>query len=223
MCTIILVAVLGMLVQTFFIVVEHRERYILADFLKGLASLAFVTIGYIGYVTSTNDPFGCKVLAGLVFGMVGDIVLNLRFVLKKNGQKAFICGIVLFLIGHILYLAALIPLTDYLLVDALVGLSLAAALLAYFYATMKAKFVFKVFGAIYLGAVIIMSVIAVQLAISMGSNRGIAYAIGAVLFMLSDIVLIINTFGNEQRFSFRVMNLSLYYVGQLLIAGSLLL
>ena len=48
------------------------------------------------------------------------------------------------------------------------------------------------------------------------------FAAGAVLFLLSDIVLILNTFGKETRQSLRVMNISLYYVGQLLIALSLL-
>ena len=38
----------------------------------------------------------------------------------------------------------------------------------------------------------------------------------------SSIVLILNTFGPESKFSLRVTNLSLYYVGQLLIALSLL-
>ena len=48
------------------------------------------------------------------------------------------------------------------------------------------------------------------------------FAAGALLFLISDIVLILNTFGSESRFSLRVTNLSLYYIGQLLIAWSLL-
>ena len=44
---------------------------------------------------------------------------------------------------------------------------------------------------------------------------------GTLLFFVSDVVLILNTFGQESRFSLRVTNLSLYYVGQLLIALSL--
>ncbi|MBQ4011772.1 MAG: hypothetical protein II602_04430, partial [Erysipelotrichales bacterium] len=47
------------------------------------------------------------------------------------------------------------------------------------------------------------------------------FALGAVLFLISDIVLILNTFGKESKFSLRIVNLSLYYIGQLLIALSL--
>ena len=44
---------------------------------------------------------------------------------------------------------------------------------------------------------------------------------GALLFLVSDIVLILNTFGKETKQCLRVTNISLYYVGQLLIALSL--
>ncbi|MBQ9153803.1 MAG: hypothetical protein IJ130_08305 [Solobacterium sp.] len=50
---------------------------------------------------------------------------------------------------------------------------------------------------------------------------GIFFA-GALLFLISDIVLILNTFGPESRFSLRITNLTLYYIGQILIAVSLL-
>ena len=50
---------------------------------------------------------------------------------------------------------------------------------------------------------------------------GIFFA-GAMLFLISDIVLILNTFGPESRFSLRITNLTLYYIGQILIAVSLL-
>ena len=47
------------------------------------------------------------------------------------------------------------------------------------------------------------------------------FAAGAVLFLVSDIVLILNTFGKETKQSLRICNIMLYYIGQLLIALSL--
>ena len=41
------------------------------------------------------------------------------------------------------------------------------------------------------------------------------------LFLISDIVLILNTFGPETKTSLRITNIVLYYIGQLLIALSL--
>ncbi len=221
MIVILTLAVIGMILQGIFITVEHKEKYVLADVLKGLAALMFVIIGFLGYMNVSTDSMGKKLLIGLIFGMLGDIMLNLRFVLKKNGQKAFLVGILLFLIGHILYLAALVPVAEHLVVDIVIGVVLAAALLAYIFTTMDVKIAFKIFGVFYLGAVIIMTVMAVHIAIISGSTHDIIYAVGAVLFTASDIVLIFNTFSNVTKFSLRITNLSLYYLGQLLIAGSL--
>lgn len=221
MTVIIILAVLGMIIQGCFIAVEHKEKYVAADILKGLAALMFVCIGLISYLKVTNDALGLKIVIGLIFGMVGDILLNLRFVLKENGQKAFLAGILAFLIGHVLYLMALIPLSSTFVIDAAIGAVLAAALLIYIFKTMDVKLAFKIFGVFYLGAVIIMTVIAAHLAIATGNVHDIVYAVGAVLFMASDIVLIFNTFSGTTKFSLRITNLSLYYIGQLLIAGSL--
>lgn len=221
MAVIIALASIGVILQGIFITVEHKEKYVAADILKGLAALMFVLVGGYCYRNSSSNPLGQKIFIGLIFGMVGDILLNLRFVLKSNGQKAFLLGILAFLIGHILYLAALIPLTSYLIMDVIIGAVLAAALLIYIFKTMEVKIAFKIFGVFYLGAVIIMTVIAIHIAAVIGNMHDIIYAIGAVLFTASDIVLIFNTFSGTTRFSLRITNLSLYYIGQLLIAGSL--
>lgn len=218
---LVVLAVVGMIMQGTFIAVEHNGKYVLADVLKGSAALMFVIIGLINYLTVTKDSLGMKIVIGLFFGMLGDIILNLRFILKNSGQKVFLIGIVAFLIGHILYLTALIPLTSYLVMDIIIGAVLAAALLIYIFKTMEVKLAFKIFGVVYLGAVIIMTVIAVHLAIVTGNVHDIIYAVGAVLFTVSDIVLIFNTFSGTTKFSLRITNLSLYYIGQLLIAGSL--
>ena len=45
--------------------------------------------------------------------------------------------------------------------------------------------------------------------------------LGAMFFLISDIVLILNTFGKNPKFRNRIINLSMYYIGQLLIAFSL--
>lgn len=220
--TIVLLCLVGMAVQAFFIAVEHREKYVPAVCLKGTASLIFVVIGAMAAGAAKDASLARLVLIGLVFGAVGDVLLNLRFVFEKLGQKIFLAGIVAFLVGHILYLAALVPKCESLAVCVLVGAAAAAAVLAYIFKTMTVKLAFKIFGVFYLGAVIIMTAVAIGNLIAVQSAANLIYAVGAVLFTLSDIVLIFNTFGSTTRFSMRVTNLSLYYLGQLLIAGSLL-
>ena len=213
---------LGFILQALFIKVENDEKYVLADILKGSASLMFVLLGYYAY-THTNNAFNKTFLIGLIFGMIGDILLNLRHVFPKYNQKIFLVGILAFLIGHILYLVALIPQARHVWIWYCIisGVILAALFLLYVFKTMDVKLAFKIFGVFYIGAVFIMTCIAVGIAIFTPSKRSIIYAIGAVLFTLSDIVLIFNTFSGTNKLSYRITNLSLYYIGQILIALSM--
>ncbi|MBP5279554.1 MAG: lysoplasmalogenase [Erysipelotrichaceae bacterium] len=214
--------IIGILLQGLFIKVEHEEKYVLADILKGSAALMFVLVGYNAYLANSSDT-NRLFLIGLIFGMIGDILLNLRYVFPKNGQKIFLVGILAFLIGHILYLVALIPSAQHLWLFVAIGAIAAAGLLAYIFKTMEVKKAFKIFGVFYLGAVFIMCSIAIGIAIFAPSPRSIVYAIGAILFTASDVVLIFNTFSGVTRFSLRITNLSLYYLGQMLIACSMFL
>lgn len=221
---IIALAIVGAVLQGLFISKEHAKAYVPADILKGAASLMFVAIGVVGVICGSGDSFAIKILIGLIFGMIGDIVMNLRFVFEGDkGQKAFLGGILAFLIGHILYLTALVPKAPHVLACVIIGAVLAAGLLAYIFKTMEVKVAFKIFGVFYLGAVIIMTVMAIDVAAFASTTQAIVYAIGAVLFTASDIILIFNTFGGSSKFSRRVLNLSLYYIGQVLIAACLLL
>lgn len=218
---IILLCILGMAIQAAFIAVEHKEKYVGAVCLKGSASLVFIMIGIIAYAAAGDKSFAKPVLIGLILGGVGDVFLNLRFVFEKAGQKIFLVGIAAFLAGHILYLAALIPQSENLLVCIVVGVIVAAAILAYIFKTMEVKLAFKIFGIFYIGAVVLMTAVAIGNLVAAPSTARWLYAIGAVLFTVSDVVLIFNTFGSETKFSLRITNLSLYYLGQLLIANSL--
>ena len=91
MAVVITLMVIGAILQGTFICVEHKEKYVLADILKGSAAACFVAIGVLGYLNKTHDSFGLKLMIGLIFGMIGDILLNLRFVV---GEDNFRTGII---------------------------------------------------------------------------------------------------------------------------------
>ena len=75
---------------------------------------------------------------------------------------------------------------------------------------------------VYIGAIMLLNCVAIGNLITSPSAFTAIFAAGAVFFLVSDIVLILNTFGQKTRQSLRVTNISLYYIGQLLIAVSLL-
>lgn len=212
--------VIGALIQVCFIITENRKKYTAAVVLKGCASLAFVALGVMSMALAADQRFARLVVIGLVLGAVGDVLLNLRFVFEKAGQKIFLAGIAAFLAGHIMYLAALIPGSRNLAVCLICGVLAAAALLWWIFSRVgKVKKAFKIFGIVYIGAIVLMTAVAVgRLISSPGSTGALLYVIGALLFTASDVIMILNTFGDTPRPSMRAANLSLYYLGQLLIA-----
>ena len=220
--TILLLALAGIVIQGVFIAVEHKEKYVGAVVLKGLAAVIFCCIGMFAMATAAvNQSFARLVVFGLCFGALGDVLLNLRFVFPTVGQKIFLAGVAAFLTGHILYLCAIVPLSQNLTVCLIAGVVLAAALLTWIFRTLTVKLAFKIFGVLYIGAIVLMTAVAIGNVVTAPGTAAWMHAVGAVLFTLSDIVLIFNTFGKEQKFSLRITNLSLYYLGQLLIASSL--
>ena len=200
---------------------ESKRNYVPAVVLKGLASACFVLLGFLlkgeGGSRTAN-----LIVTGLLLGCVADVLLNLRYVFEKKGQLIFLVGILVFLSGHILYLAAILPGAKHWLLCVLVGLVLTALLMVWIFRRITAKMAFKVFGVFYLGAIMVLNVVAIGNLITDPSTFTALFAAGALLFLVSDIVLILNTFGKETRQSLRIVNISLYYLGQLLIALSLL-
>ena len=211
--------VLCLAVMAAFIYFEKKEKYVLAVVLKGCASACFVVLGVYSSVGGTN--FCQKVVIGLILGMIADILLNLRWVFEKQGKIIFLVGILVFLSGHVMYILALLPECEHLLLAIIVGIILTAGILAWIFSRITAQMAFKIFGVFYIGAITIMNCIALTNLIGNPCGTNIMFVIGALSFLISDIVLILNTFGSESKFSLRIVNLSLYYLGQILIALSM--
>ena len=211
---------LSFIVAAVFIYCEHEEKYVPAVILKGTASLLFVITGFL---SGKMNPSGISstIIIGLLLGCIADVLLNLRFVFPRKGQMIFLVGIVVFLSGHIAYLAALLPLIKSRIMVLVISIILTALLMIWIFKRITAKMAFKIFGVVYIGAIMAMNCVACANLIQTPSAFSAVYMAGAFLFLISDIVLILNTFGSKTRFSMRITNLSLYYVGQILIALSL--
>ena len=202
-----------------FLYEEYKQKYVAAVVLKGLASLCFVILGVS---LSPGTHTANLIVTGLIIGCVADVLLNLRMVFPKIGQKIFLVGILVFLSGHILYLAAILPMCGHVAAALIAGVILTTLLMIWIFKQITAARAFKIFGVVYLGAIMILNCVAVTNLITMPGAFTALFAAGAVFFLASDIVLILNTFGSETKQSLRVTNISLYYIGQILIALSLM-
>lgn len=215
----IVFCILCLVLACLFIMEENKEKYVAAVVLKGLASLCFVIVGAMA---GDGSHLAKLVLAGLILGCVADVLLNLRWVFKEKGKLIFLVGILVFLSGHIVYLAAILPMSESWVICFVIGIILTAGLMKWIFTKITAEKAFKIFGVFYIGAIVLMNCVAISNLITVPSAFTALFAAGAALFLISDIVLILNTFGPESKFSLRITNLSLYYLGQLLIALSLL-
>ena len=212
-------SILCLCLAALFMWTEKKENYMGAVILKGLASLCFVLVGVMA---GNGGQVAKLIVTGLLLGCIADVLLNLRWVFPKKGQLIFLVGILVFLGGHVVYLAAVLPMADNWAVCVVVGVVLTALLMKWIFSKITAKKAFKIFGVFYLGAIMLLNCVAVSNLMTAPSAFTGLFAAGALLFLISDIVLILNTFGPKSKFSLRVTNLSLYYIGQLLIAWSML-
>ena len=211
-----------LVLAAWFIKVERDGKYVEADLIKGLASCCFVAFGFLGAGDALGTPYARIIVSGLALGFVADVILNLRYVFEgEKGKRAFLAGILVFLAGHVAYIVALAPRCSRLVQAIILGLCLTVALMWWILGRIEAALAFKIFGFFYIGAICIMNCVAFAVLISNPCAHTAVFMGGAVLFLLSDVILILNTFGPEQRFMWRCANLMLYYVGQLLIAASL--
>lgn len=211
--------VLGCALEAVFIVLEHKKRMLGALLLKAGASMLFVVAGFVAFSLAPNPPFGRMIVLGLMLGAIGDVCLNLRFLLPGRAKPIFLLGIGAFLLGHVAYLAALAALSPAVLLYALP----AAAVLSFFLirfvlSRVEVAGVIKIFGIVYLCVVFLMAAVALTLFASAPQSLGrAAFALGALLFALSDVLLVLNQFGKRPYPAFRAMNLSFYYLGQVFI------
>ena len=115
---------------------EAEKQYVPAVILKGLASLCFVSIGQL---CNPGNQVSNLIVMGLIIGFIADILLNLRMVVKEKGQTIFLIGILVFLTGHIMYLAAVLPLCSSKLTCIIIGIVLTTLLMIWIFKRVTAK------------------------------------------------------------------------------------
>lgn len=217
---LILIAAAGVFVDIMYIRSEYAENMKRAVWLKGTASLFFVVLGVVCFIMGGTEG-AMLILIGLALGMIGDILLNVRYLVPAGtSNKVFAVGILAFLSGHFLYIAYLWKLTGEkiyitLIITAVLAIISIPPLMKRITAPSAGL---KIFGYVYLVIVIMMFSSSVNMLIVKGvSARNIVFLIGALFFVVSDFIMIYYSFGKKIK-PLRAINLLTYYFGQLLIA-----
>lgn len=203
-------------------------------FLKILTSSCFVAVGVAASLCRPEIRCYCLLLiTGAFAGLAGDLLLALRYVDAGKKDSHTIGGFVAFIIGHILYisyniirfgtaLSRHLLLTCVLIVLALfIGLAVGRAdhIMGMSYGNFR--FIITVYSIIIIASTFIGLEIAFLEKIS--SVPANLFAVGAVCFLISDLILSGTYFGQgRERPSDFISNHLFYFTGQFLIGLSLL-
>lgn len=175
---------------------------------KPVASLGFL-IAALGF-GALGSSYGAIVLAGLVLGALGDVLL------LGAGKPFFVAGLVSFLLGHLAYAFAFarLPLS--------VAHGAAAALVLAVVLAIVGRWIWPHAPEMRAPIGVYMAVIAAMCAAAIaagGAGAPAAIPAGAVLFAISDLSVVRDRFISP-GFANRAWGLPLYYLAQLLIASS---
>ena len=209
--------------QVLFLLKEKQEKFVQTLYFKGLASLVFVVVAALSFIFTESNFFVIMIFIGLCFDALADVVFNLRFAFKKIEKFSFISGTFLFFTGHVFYLIALIPQVEKVWLYFIIALVYTAVTQVFIWLTMKNICTgYKIYGAVYIFSVSSMTAMGIGNSIINNNVVGfLLFAIGAVLFLISDMLLIFNSFREKKVYSLRVISLLAYYTAQLLIATGL--
>lgn len=209
--------------QILFLIKEKKQQLVQTLYLKGAASLVFVLLAALSFVFGSQSFFSTYIFVGMCFDALADVVFNLRFAFKKIEKLSFLGGTFLFFMGHVFYLVAMIPQVEHLWLYFAAGLVIAFLSQLYIWLVLKDVFLaYKIYGTVYIFSVSSMTAMAIgNFVINYAGTWALLFAIGAVFFLISDLLLILNTFRKEKIYPMRVISFVTYYTVQLLIATSL--
>ena len=187
--------------------------------LKSVTSALFVAMGGLNLffalkLCKTNLKFCILLLTGLLFAMLGDIVLNVHF----------IGGAVLFAIGHVFFFVSYCFLNKINWKDLVCGFAIFVP--SVLFITLAPIFDFggvlmEIVCIIYAFVISFMVGKALSNLISKPNILQILILIGSVLFFVSDLMLLLDQFANVPAFVDDICLIT-YYPAEILLALSIL-
>ncbi len=225
--------IIGILLLGVFLYFRVKEKRLIAVIIKGCVSLMFIATGVIAWLTSKNpnNMFGLFVIIGLVFGLAGDVLLDLKYMSQSKEHLFTVLGFLAFAACHICFTSGLFihffnfnANPFFLIVPALVTALLVVITLLMEKFTMirykEMKPYVILYGIFLFFAVCIYMSTCIQ---TTWSNPTLFIMFGGlVAFMLSDLILNNTYFASGFNTpAFIISNHLLYYAGQFAIAVAL--
>ena len=217
---------------------KNSQGGALATLLKALASVGFIAVAVTAVFMGGIDGKGIMIksaifiVAGLVMGLIGDIVLDLKVVYRKSPEESVYLtgGMVSFEIGHILYFVGILlyfgsEIISWPVIGICVAVAAVGAFAMVFGGEKLLKFNFgnfTVHSICYAFLLLFMGALGVAAwVLGVEENPHIpVFAFGMILFLLSDVVLTQMYFGGKPNDkALCIINHALYYAAQICIAS----
>jgi len=185
---------------------------------KMILSAIFCMIGLFGVIRQKADLFSLLIFIGMLFAVVGDYFL--AFI--KTNEKKFIIGILSFGITHSLYIAAMITVEGIHIQEFIIT---AIVIVVSFIVSNQMKLEMGKTKWLLSGYSILVTFMAVKAVLMMNTNPlglslQLIFSIGAVMFLISDILLCVWKFYRDKQLLSNLVS-ALYFTGQLLIATAI--
>lgn len=231
------VIVVGVLTTVAFLILRVKKGGLPAMYCKAGASMCFIGTAFASLAFSINSEemipkkqfvYGALMILGFIFSLLGDIWLDLKYCYEKDSGIFLYSGFISFMAGHVFFCAAII--NQYTLkpkhfalcciISAVlaVGVILTEKLMKLDYGK------YRKIVAVYSFFVAMTAFLSIfSMVVNDFSRNTILLSIGAVAFLLSDLVLSTIYFkkgGNTNPNV--VINHTLYYLGQFALAATLL-
>ncbi len=195
------------------------------------ASLSFLAVSFAGVwkhmAEGKGEAFSLLVAAGLFFGLLGDIWLDLRWNCPEESDGYTFAGFWCFAAGHVFFLISMICFSGIavspvrviipLILAAVLGIAvgLGGKMLSLEYGRFKG--ITMLYGALLLGTTLVSGSMLLQ--VKGKSPVFLLFFAGAVLFLISDLILSGTYFGKgKDRAADIISNHVCYYAAQFLIA-----
>ena len=229
---------IGLLFLAWFCYERVKGVSVKATIIKALTSAYFMIVAVSAFIEARPEKmaqFGLFVIIGLLFGLFGDIWLDLKYVYPDDNDIYTFAGFFTFLFQHVLVIAGLMMnYADwksgkgiaFAIAPVVLGLAAGALNVLFLEKPMKLNYgKFKAVSGGYGGILIANTLLSGSLAIYYGwQNMTLNLLfIGLIFFLISDLILSGTYFGEGKNRPVDVVtNHVTYYVGQFLIALSLL-
>lgn len=222
--------VTGIVVTALFLILRVKKGGFWGLFSKTMASVCFISTALAAANQKTAYiNFASLMIMGFIFGMLGDIWLDLKWMYTDDVKKFLYAGFISFLIGHLFFVSAILHNSPWSFWSIVV--SVAAALLIATVAVLLEKPMKLKYGK-YKPIVFIYST---TLSMTLTSSAVTAYitgferiwvvmTIGAALFLFSDLVLSGMYFSDSKNKNTPInviINHTLYYAAQFILASAI--